>query len=99
MSTNLSRGPVQVMGNTVLEINDALRQLQDRLDGVEGLRGRGRIFDRVGVEDPSENKDAVNLATRDATDVVKQGGRMTYGTDFVKYTDVNGTDLHGMGNL
>ena len=100
MSDRLSEGPVQVFGNTTIELNDAFRQLQNRLDHLKGLRGRAEVFDRVRVEDPTVSKDAVNLATRDASNVVTSPtGRMTYGTDVVKYTDANGTDLHGFGNV
>ena len=100
MTDRLSQGPVQVFGTSPVEINDAFRQVQERLDELKGLRGRAQMFDRLRVEDPTVDKDAVNLATRDASDVVKSPtGRMTYGTDVVKYTDTNGTDLHGFGNV
>ena len=100
MSERLSQGPVQVFGNSPLEINDALRQVQDKLDALKGLRGRAEMFDRLRVEDPTVSKDAVNLSTRDASNVVTSPtGRMTYGTDVVKYTDANGTVLHGFGNV
>ena len=100
MSDRLSLGPVQVFGTDVLAINDALRQVQERIDELKGLRGRGRIYDRVGVEDPTETGDAVNLGTRDADDVVTSPtGNMTYGSDKVTYTDTNSTVLHGMGNV
>lgn len=61
MTTNLSKGPIQIMDNSVLEINDALRQLTDRLDGIDGLRGRSRTFDRLGVETPTVAADAATL--------------------------------------
>ena len=100
MSERLSQGPVQVFGTSPVEITDALRQVQERLDELKGLRGRAQMFDRLRVEDPTVSKDAVNLSTRDASNVVTSPtGRMTYGTDVVKYTDTNGTDLHGMGNV
>lgn len=100
MSDRLSLGPVQVFDTTIFSLNDGFRQLSDRIDALKGLRGRAEVFDRVRVEDPTVEKDAVNLATRDADDVVTSPtGRMTYGSDVIKYTDVNGTDLHGFGNI
>ena len=36
---NQSLGPVQVTDVTVLAINDALRQLQERIDALKGLSG------------------------------------------------------------
>lgn len=60
MSQNLSQGPVQVFDNSVTSINDALRQIVDRMDENKGLRGRAVIHDRVGVSDPLEASDAVS---------------------------------------
>ncbi len=100
MSDRLSLGPVQVFSNDPFVLNDAFRQLSERIDELKGLRGRGLIHDRVGVSDPVVTGDAVNLGTRDASNVVTTPtGRMTYGSDVVKYTDANGTDLHGFGNV
>ena len=56
-----SLGPVQVIGNSVQEINDALRALQQQVDLLRGLSGRVVIYDRVRVSDPVEDDDAVNL--------------------------------------
>lgn len=61
MSDRLSLGPIQVTGNSVFEINDALRQIQERIDEAKGLRGRHRVFDRVGVSSPTEAGDAATL--------------------------------------
>ena len=63
MSDRLSLGPVQVTGLSLVEINDAFRQLQDRMDGIHGLRGRTVIYDRAGVSDPTTDPDAVNLGS------------------------------------
>lgn len=60
MSNRLSLGPVQVYGDTVADINLALRELQERLDAMKGLRGRSLIYDRMRVDDPTEIKDAIN---------------------------------------
>ena len=49
MSNRLSLGPVQVVENSVISINDALRQIQNRLDEMKGLRGRSLTFDRIKV--------------------------------------------------
>lgn len=61
MSNNLSEGPVIVMGTTVADINQALLELQERQDKAKGLRGRARVYDRLGISDPSEGADAVSL--------------------------------------
>ena len=61
MSENLSLGPLQVFDNDVASINDALRQVCDRIDEAKGLRGRALIFDRTQVSAPAEGTDAVNL--------------------------------------
>ena len=63
MSDRLSLGPVQVTGLSLVEINDALRQIQDRQDAASGLRGRRLIYDRVRVNNPTENLDALNLGS------------------------------------
>ena len=63
MSDRLSLGPVQVTGLSLVEINDALRQIQDRQDEASGLRGRRLIYDRVRVNNPTENLDALNLGS------------------------------------
>ncbi len=59
MGSNLTQGVVQVMGNSVMEINDALRQIQIRLDAQKGLSGRAVVHDRQGVSDPTVGSDAV----------------------------------------
>ena len=100
MSERLSRGPIQVLSNDIPGLNYAFNQIQNEIDEIRGLRGRIILSDRAQVSDPVVSGDAVNLATRDAANVVTSPtGRMTYGTDVVKYTDTNGTDLHGMGNV
>ena len=122
MANNLTRGTLHVMSNDPLEINAVLMQLQNRIDELQGLRGRAEIYDRVGVSNPTDAGDAVNLANRDGTGLATEGfvatavadgvddavaeiedgfvaGRMTYETDAVYYTDVNGTILHGFGDV
>lgn len=61
MANNTSLGPVQVMGNSVTEINFALQQVQERIDEIKGLRGRAILYDRVGVSSPTESGDAATL--------------------------------------
>ena len=63
MSDRLSLGPIQVVGNSPFEINDAFRQVSERLDELKGLRGRGMIFDRVRVDDPAVSSDAMTLGS------------------------------------
>ncbi len=61
MADNLSEGPVQVFSDDVMAINDALRQLCERMDHIKGLRGRVLAYDRVRGDDPTEQQDAVTL--------------------------------------
>ncbi len=61
MSDNLSKGTVEVIDNSALSINDALRQLVQRIDELSGLNGRALVFDRVRVDDPTASDDALNL--------------------------------------
>jgi hypothetical protein len=63
MTTQQTLGPVQVMGTSLVEINDALRQIQKRIDALAGLNGRVTIHDRVGVDDAVVDTDAVNQGT------------------------------------
>jgi len=60
MARNLSQGPVQVVSADVVSINDALRQVAERMDVLKGLSGRSVIHDRVGVANPVLDEDAVN---------------------------------------
>ena len=63
MSDRLSLGPVQVTGLSLVEINDALRQIQDRMDGIHGLRGKAFIYDKARVSNPVLSDEALNLGT------------------------------------
>ena len=100
MSERLSKGPIQVFGNDVASLNYAFQQIQTEVDEIRGLRGRIVLSDRAQVSDPLVTGDAVNLGTRDASDVVTQSlGRMSYLSDAVYYTDANSTVLHGFGNV
>lgn len=55
--SNNTEGPIQVFGNSVTEINDALRQLIERLDAQKGLRGRTEVHDRLGASAPTQTGD------------------------------------------
>lgn len=63
MSNNLSLGPVQLHDNSIFSINAALMELQERIDQLKGLRGRSEVWDRVRIESPTVNTDAVDLGS------------------------------------
>lgn len=67
MSTNLTQGIMQVVDNSVWSINDALRQITQRLDDLKGLSGQVTINDRVAVSNPVVVADAVNLGSLNST--------------------------------
>ena len=67
MSDNLSKGVLRVGANSVAEINRVLDEIQNRIDDSSGLRGRAKIFDRVGVNQAREAGDAINLSKVDPT--------------------------------
>lgn len=60
---NRSLGVVQVMDNSVLAINDALRQIQQRIDYLRGLQGRVEVFDRVRADPPEQVEDVLTLGS------------------------------------
>lgn len=73
-----SLGPVQVYDVTPLAVNDALRELSERLDELKGLRGRAAIYDRVAVGAPAEASDAARLGSfPDAGTLVTTGAVQT----------------------
>lgn len=45
MAERQTLGPVQVGDASVQAINDALRQLQERIDGLKGLSGATTVHD------------------------------------------------------
>ena len=55
--SNNTEGTIQVFGNSIPEINDALRQILERLDAQKGLRGRTEVHDRIGASAPTETGD------------------------------------------
>ena len=107
--SNESLGPIQVVDTSPFAINDALRQLVDRIDEVKGLRGRAAIFDRVQVSDPEELTDAVNLGTSAGTFVTLAtdqniSGEKTFLAPArfvlpVRYVDSGGHLIHAFGTI
>ena len=67
MADRQSLGPLQVLNSTPIEINRVLQELVDRIDAVNGLRGRVIIHDRVQVSNPVNPPDAVNLGSLETT--------------------------------
>lgn len=66
MADRSSEGPININDLNIFEINDAFRQIQDRLDHLKGLRGRTLTYDRIRSEDPRERSDVLtsgSLAT------------------------------------
>jgi len=88
MAERLSRGPLQVVSNDPLEINDALRRIRQELDEAQGLNGRARIFDRVGIGAPQEAGDAAQLGDTGAALTVVA----------LRVVDTNGTLIHSLGS-
>jgi hypothetical protein len=69
MADRASLGPIQVTGNDVWTLNDAFRQLTERIDAIKGLRGRTLIYDRIRSDDPQEDQDVL---TRGSLSTVAQ---------------------------
>ena len=97
MAERLSRAELHVVTNDPVEINDVLMRLRQELDQVQGLNGRARVYDRMGVEAPTVNTDAARL-----DDVVTIGsqqtivGAKTFTTPFV-VVDAQGNIIHAFG--
>lgn len=72
--SNNTEGLIQVFGNSVAEINDALRQVLERLDKQKGLRGRAEVHDRLGASAPTETGDVattpLSLSEDDLPDTI-----------------------------
>lgn len=60
MANNLSDGQLMIHTLDLAEINQALLSIQERQDKSRGLRGRAAVFDRLRVDDDTEDEDAVN---------------------------------------
>ena len=104
MSDRLSRGPFQVVTNDALEINDALRQIRQELDQIQGLNGRARIYDRVAVGEPSEGEDAAQFGDLPSGPVLLTGAQTITGVKTIKgvalrFTDANDTLIHSFGAI
>ena len=112
MSNRDSLGPIQITGVSVFELNDALQQVMERIDALKGLRGRGMIYDRVRVDDPTVASDAMTLGTFDDSTTVfvtktttqtisglkTFTATVTLNAASLRYTDSNGTVLHCFGS-
>ncbi len=57
--SNRSLGPLQLSTLTLVEINRALRLIQDRVDTAYGLRGVHTVHDRLKASAPTEDGDVV----------------------------------------
>lgn len=102
--SNESLGPINVADLSIFAINDALRQVVDRIDEAKGLRGRAVIFDRTQVGTPTEATDAVNLGTASGTIVTITGAQTVFGAKTfqgvaVRVTDSAGHLLHSFGAI
>jgi hypothetical protein len=62
MARNRTAGMLQVTDNSVTAINQMAAQIRNELDTLRGLRGPRTVHDRLGVADPSDGGDAVNLS-------------------------------------
>jgi hypothetical protein len=86
---NTSLGPIQLADASLSAINDAFRQLTDRIDAQAGLRGRAQVFDRLGVSTPTQAGDAVNLGSA-PTDLTLNSLRII---------DADGNLIHSFGAI
>ena len=101
MATNKSKGVLQVFTNDPIELNAALLEICQRIDELNGLRGRAEIHDRVGVGAPSESGDAARLGNiPGVTQFVELGGSSTsneLGTaSQLRFVDEDGNLIHGI---
>ena len=67
MGENISKGPIQVVGNDIPSLNDAFMQIQNQMDELFGLKGTVPVYDEVKV---AENVDA-DGSTSQGTDFIK----------------------------
>lgn len=98
MSERQKRTVYQVGQATPMEINRQLREIGDRLDKIEGLRGNAKIHDALGVGAPESAGDAA----RSGDLVSKEGSGETVTADktFVKagirFLDGDGEMIHAI---
>ena len=103
MAGNLSKGAVQVLDLSVLGVNQAIMEVQRRIDQLSGLNGRTVIYDLVAVEDPVASGDAVNLETAALSSYVTVGttqtitGQKTFKGVAMRFTDADGNLVHAFG--
>lgn len=88
MADRLALGPVQVFGTDLHALNDAFRQLSERIDALKGLRGRAEVFDRLRVDDPEAADEALTQGAADLEGFLPLTGGTLTGT-------VNGTLFTG----
>ena len=111
MSDNLTRAPLQVFDLDISQINDALRQIQNQLDEMQGLRGRALVWDRMQVSDPTVSLDALNLGSAGLGTFVTTGtaqtitatktftANQTWDTKAIRVIDGNGQLIHSFGTI
>jgi len=108
MADNQSLGPIEIFEASTRAINEALRVIVERLDALQGLRGRVTLHDRVGVSAPTQSTDAINLgylanilATAVPPEVETAGAIGTSTTKFARedhtHSGVNLSDTQTIG--
>jgi len=104
MVDRLTMGPVQIWdAGDVMQINDAFRQVCERIDGLKGLSGRAEVWDRVRVDDPTDTQDALTLGDADLNAYVTRTttqtitGQKTFNGVALRVVDSNGTLIHALG--
>ena len=101
MASNKSKGVLQVFTNDITELNAVLQVIGQRIDELNGLRGRAEIHDRVGVGAPTESGDAARLGNiPGVTQFVELGDSDTSNevsaTAQLRFVDADGILLHGI---
>jgi hypothetical protein len=91
-----SLGPIQLADASLPAINDAFRQLVDRIDESKGLRGRAQVYDRLGVSAPTQASDAAQFDNTQFTDLTLNTLTMN-GT--IRVLDAQGHLIHAFGAI
>src|SRR3972149_4015798 len=111
MSDNLTRAPLQVFDLDISQLNGGLRQIQNQLDEMHGLRGRALVWDRMQVSDPTVSLDALNLGSAGLGTFVATGtaptitakknftANQTWDTKAIRVIDGNGQLIHSFGTI
>lgn len=102
MSNNRTEGFIQVIGNSALEINVALQQIQQRLDHAKGLSGRILRYDRMRVDPATADEDALTKGASDDTFVTLGTvqtitAQKTFDTVAIRVIDGNDQLIHAFG--